>query len=156
MADRVAERVVPLKAHYRRVLLKISGEALMGPQEFGLDQDTVARIDVSKPWHERWNLDWLGDWFNSSSFRPFSMSSLQWVAWLAVAVLIGIELMLNAANLNLVAFDRFGPAQVRGQIFALLVLAIAAAEAAVALAIILTVFDSRDRIDVDEVKDLKG
>ena len=44
MADRVAERVVPLKAHYRRVLLKISGEALMGPQEFGLDQDTVARI----------------------------------------------------------------------------------------------------------------
>jgi uridylate kinase len=45
MADRQAERtVVPLKAHYRRVLLKISGEALMGPQEFGLDQETVARI----------------------------------------------------------------------------------------------------------------
>src|SRR5499426_2156708 len=45
MADRLAERtVVPLKAHYRRVLLKISGEALMGPQEFGLDQGTVARI----------------------------------------------------------------------------------------------------------------
>jgi uridylate kinase len=45
MADRLAERtVVPLKAHYRRVLLKISGEALMGPQEFGLDQETVARI----------------------------------------------------------------------------------------------------------------
>ena len=45
MADRLAERsVVPLKAHYRRVLLKISGEALMGPKEFGLDQETVARI----------------------------------------------------------------------------------------------------------------
>jgi uridylate kinase len=45
MADRLVERtVVPLKAHYRRVLLKISGEALMGPQEFGLDQETVARI----------------------------------------------------------------------------------------------------------------
>ena len=45
MADRLAERtVVPLKAQYRRVLLKISGEALMGPQEFGLDQGTVARI----------------------------------------------------------------------------------------------------------------
>jgi uridylate kinase len=45
MADRQAERtVVPLKAHYRRVLLKISGEALMGPQEFGLDQETVKRI----------------------------------------------------------------------------------------------------------------
>jgi len=45
MADRLAERtVVPLKAHYRRILLKISGEALMGPKEFGLDQETVARI----------------------------------------------------------------------------------------------------------------
>jgi NADH:ubiquinone oxidoreductase subunit K/NADH:ubiquinone oxidoreductase subunit 6 (subunit J) len=74
----------------------------------------------------------------------------------AIAILIGIELMLNAANLNLVAFDRFGPSQIRGQIFALLVLAIAAAEAAVALAIVLNVFDSRDRIDVDEVKDLEG
>jgi NADH-quinone oxidoreductase subunit K len=74
----------------------------------------------------------------------------------AVAVLIGIELMLNAANLNLVAFDRFGPGGVRGQVFALFVLAIAAAEAAVALAIVLNVFDSRDRIDVDEIQDLKG
>jgi uridylate kinase len=45
MADRLAERsVVPLKARFRRVLLKISGEALMGPREFGLDQETVARI----------------------------------------------------------------------------------------------------------------
>jgi uridylate kinase len=45
MADRLAERtVVPLTARYRRVLLKISGEALMGPQEFGLDQATVGRI----------------------------------------------------------------------------------------------------------------
>jgi NADH-quinone oxidoreductase subunit K len=74
----------------------------------------------------------------------------------AVAILIGIELMLNAANVNLVAFDRFGPARIQGQVFALLVLAIAAAEAAVALAIILNVFDARDRIDVDEIKDLKG
>jgi NADH-quinone oxidoreductase subunit K len=74
----------------------------------------------------------------------------------AVAVLIGIELMLNAANVNLVAFDRFGPGGVRGQVFTPFVLAIAAAEAAVALAIILTVFDSRDRIDVDQVTSLKG
>ncbi len=45
MADRLAERsVVPLTARYRRVLLKVSGEALMGPREFGLDQETVARI----------------------------------------------------------------------------------------------------------------
>lgn len=74
----------------------------------------------------------------------------------AVAVLIGIELMLNAANLNLVAFDRFGPLELQGHVFVLLVLAIAAAEAAVALAIILNVFDSRDRIDVDQIDTLKG
>ena len=74
----------------------------------------------------------------------------------AVAILIGIELILNAANVNLVAFDRFGGGGVEGQVFALFVLAIAAAEAAVALAIILTLFDSRDRIDVDEARSLKG
>ena len=74
----------------------------------------------------------------------------------AVAILIGIELMLNAANLNLVAFDRFGPLELQGQVFTLFVLAIAAAEAAVALAIILNVFDSRDRIDVDQIDALGG
>jgi NADH-quinone oxidoreductase subunit K len=74
----------------------------------------------------------------------------------AVAILIGIELMLNAANLNLVAFDRYGPLKLQGQVFTLFVLAIAAAEAAVALAIILNVFDTRDRIDVDQIDELKG
>lgn len=74
----------------------------------------------------------------------------------AVGILIGIELMLNAANVNLVAFDRFGPLEINGQVFALFVLAIAAAEAAVALAIILNVFDARDRIDVDQIDELKG
>ena len=74
----------------------------------------------------------------------------------AVGILIGLELVLNAANVNLVAFDRFGPAPLRGAIFALFVLAVAAAEAAVALAIILNVFDTRDEIDVDEVSSLKG
>lgn len=74
----------------------------------------------------------------------------------AVAILIGIELMLNAANINLVAFDRFGEGGVQGQVFALLVLVIAAAEAAVALAIILNVFDATDRIDVDQVDELRG
>ena len=74
----------------------------------------------------------------------------------AVAILIGIELMLNAANLNLVAFDHFGPLEINGQVFALFVLVIAAAEAAVALAIVLNVFDSRNRIDVDQVRSLKG
>ena len=74
----------------------------------------------------------------------------------AVGILIGLELILNAANLNLVAFDRFGPGHLRGTVFAIFVLAIAAAEAAVALAIILNVFDTRDEIDVDEITSLKG
>ncbi len=74
----------------------------------------------------------------------------------AVAILIGIELMLNAANVNLVAFDRFGPGTMDGQIFTLFVFVIAASEAAVALAIIINVFDSTDRIDVDEIDALKG
>ena len=74
----------------------------------------------------------------------------------AIAVLIGIELILNAANVNLVAFDRFTNHGIEGQVFTLFVLAIAAAEAAVALAIILNVFDTRDRIDVDSVDDLRG
>ena len=73
----------------------------------------------------------------------------------AVAVLIGIELMLNAANLNLVAFDRFGGG-IDGQVFTLFVLVVAAAEVAVALAIIINVFDSRDRVDVDRIDELKG
>jgi len=79
----------------------------------------------------------------------------------AIAILIGIELMLNAANINLVAFDRYvpraaGESTVGGQLFTLFVLVIAAAEAAVALAIIMNVFDSRDRIDVDQIDELKG
>jgi NADH-quinone oxidoreductase subunit K len=74
----------------------------------------------------------------------------------AVGILIGLELILNAANVNLVAFDRFGPVSLRGAVFAVFVIAVAAAEAAVALAIILNVFDSRDEIDVDEIRTLKG
>ncbi len=73
----------------------------------------------------------------------------------AVAVLVGIELMLNAANVNLVAFDRF-LGGTRGQIFTLFVLVIAAAEAAVALAIIMNVFDATDRVNVDRIDSLKG
>ena len=64
----------------------------------------------------------------------------------AIAVLMGIELMLNAVNINLIAFWRFGPniLDLEGQIFAIFVIAIAAAEAAVGLAIlILTYRNSR-------------
>lgn len=58
----------------------------------------------------------------------------------AVVVLMGIELIFNAANLNLVAFNRYDPALMQGQIFALFVMVVAAAEAAVALAIVLRVY----------------
>jgi NADH-quinone oxidoreductase subunit K len=60
----------------------------------------------------------------------------------AILVLVGIELMLNAANLNFVAFWRFGshPSEITGLLFALFAIAVAAAEAAVGLALILAVY----------------
>ena len=73
----------------------------------------------------------------------------------AIAILIGIELMLNAANLNLVAFDRYGLGGIRGQLFALFVLVIAAAEAAVALAIVLAMFRNFGTVYADAVQSLK-
>ena len=58
----------------------------------------------------------------------------------AVVVLMGIELIFNAANLNLVAFSRYDPTLMQGQMFSLFVILVAAAEAAVALAIVLRVY----------------
>ncbi|WMJ74471.1 NADH-quinone oxidoreductase subunit NuoK [Cytophagaceae bacterium ABcell3] len=59
----------------------------------------------------------------------------------AVMMLIGVELMLNAANINLIAFSRYDPVLLQGQFLTLFVMVIAAAEAAVGLAIILKVFE---------------
>ena len=59
-----------------------------------------------------------------------------------VAVLMGIELILNAANLNFLAFARFGGMNMTGHVYALLVIVLAAAEAAVALAIIINIFNN--------------
>lgn len=74
----------------------------------------------------------------------------------AIAVLMGVELMLNAANLNLVAFDRFGHhAQPLGQAFAVFVIAVAAAEVAVALALIIALYRRRANANVDDLKELK-
>ncbi len=75
-----------------------------------------------------------------------------------VAVLMGIELILNAANLNLVAFNRFGglSVQLPGQIFALLVIVMAACEAAVALAIIINLYKSFQTIHIDEAREMRG
>ncbi len=76
----------------------------------------------------------------------------------AVAVLMGIELMLNAANLNLVAFNAYSPTagvDTRGQIFALFGIAVAAAEVCVGLAIILLLFRSRSTVQMDDLDMMK-
>jgi len=66
----------------------------------------------------------------------------------AVAILMGVELMLNAANVNLVAFNRYIVVGLAGQTFALFVVVLAAAEAAVGLAIVLSIFHTFKTIDV--------
>jgi len=74
----------------------------------------------------------------------------------AVAILISIELMLNAANLNLVAFARFvDHSHISGQPFAIFVITVAAAEAAVGLAIVLCVYRNIRHINVDQINLLK-
>lgn len=74
-----------------------------------------------------------------------------------VGILLGIELMLNAVNINLVAFWRYiEPNVVAGQTFALFVIAVAAAEAAVGLAMIIAIYRSRQTVNADEVNALRG
>jgi NADH-quinone oxidoreductase subunit K len=74
----------------------------------------------------------------------------------AVGLLMGVELMLNAVNINLIAFWRYiTPSQVTGQAFAIFVLAVAAAEAAVGLALILSVYRNRQSVDLEELDLLK-
>jgi NADH-quinone oxidoreductase subunit K len=68
---------------------------------------------------------------------------------------ISIELMLNAVNLAFVAFSRFLQV-LDGQVFVFLILAVAAAEVAVGLAIIVAIFRARETVDVDEISGLKG
>ena len=72
-----------------------------------------------------------------------------------IAILMGVELILNAANINFVAFSRFGGMNIDGHIFALLVIVLAAAEAAVALAIIINIYNNMNTINVDEASTLK-
>lgn len=74
----------------------------------------------------------------------------------AVAILMAIELMLNAANINLIAFARFvDSARLLGHSFAVFVIAVAAAEAAVGLAIVLCIYRNLRNINVDEIQLLK-
>ena len=74
----------------------------------------------------------------------------------AVAILMGIELMLNAANINLVAFNKFvAPAAVSGQVFALVVITLAACEAGVGLALVMAAYRNLETIHVDEINVMK-
>jgi NADH-quinone oxidoreductase subunit K len=74
----------------------------------------------------------------------------------AVAILMGIELMLNAVNINLVAFWRYvGPEGIAGQAFAIIVFAVAASEAAVGLALILSIYRQRSTVAAEEINLLK-
>ena len=75
----------------------------------------------------------------------------------AVGILMGIELVLNAANINFVACARYVPGlALEGQVSALFVIVLAAAEAAVALAIILNFYNNHSTVDVDQADELKG
>jgi NADH-quinone oxidoreductase subunit K len=73
----------------------------------------------------------------------------------AVGVLMGVELILNGANVNFVAFNRFVTGGVGGQVFALFIIVLAAAEAAVGLAIVLALFQTSRSIDVRQVDTMR-
>jgi NADH-quinone oxidoreductase subunit K len=74
----------------------------------------------------------------------------------AVAILLGVELMLNAVNINLVAFWRYGDvASMAGQVFAIIVFAVAAAEVSVGLALVISVYRRSNTVIADELDMLK-
>lgn len=73
----------------------------------------------------------------------------------AIMVLMGLELVLNSANINFIAFARYGGMNFEGHIATLFVIVLAAAEVAVALAIFLNIYQNYKHVNVDEIKDLK-
>ncbi|MDO8490956.1 MAG: NADH-quinone oxidoreductase subunit NuoK [Dehalococcoidia bacterium] len=74
----------------------------------------------------------------------------------AIVILMCIEIMLNAVNISLVAFSRYvTPVAMTGQIFAIFVITVAAAEAALGLAIVISIYRSRDTIDVEKIDLMK-
>src|SRR5437660_348878 len=75
----------------------------------------------------------------------------------AIGVLMGVELVLNGANVNFVAFARYNATfELEGQVFALFIIVLAAAEAAIALAIVLNFYNNHMSVDVDTAEGLKG
>ncbi|HBQ20704.1 MAG: NADH-quinone oxidoreductase subunit K [Deltaproteobacteria bacterium GWA2_38_16] len=73
----------------------------------------------------------------------------------SIGILMGIELVMNACGINFVAFSKYIASDFSGQIFALFIFVIAAAEVVVALAIVLRIYQNKATIDIEEVKDLK-
>jgi NADH-quinone oxidoreductase subunit K len=73
----------------------------------------------------------------------------------AILVLMGIELILNSANINFIAFSRYGGINIDGQMAAIFVIVLAAAEAAVALAIVLNIYKNFQTVNVDEINKMK-
>lgn len=73
----------------------------------------------------------------------------------AIMVLMGLELILNSANINFISFSRFGGLNFEGHIAAIFVIVLAAAEVAVALAIFLNIYQNYKHINVDEITELK-
>jgi NADH-quinone oxidoreductase subunit K len=73
----------------------------------------------------------------------------------AIMVLMGLELVLNSANINFIAFSKFGGMNLEGHVAAIFVIILAACEAAVALAIILNIYHNFHHINIDEVDKLK-
>jgi NADH-quinone oxidoreductase subunit K len=73
----------------------------------------------------------------------------------AVMILMGVELILNSANINFIAFSRYGNFGLNGQVIALFVIVLAAAEAAIALAIVLNIYKTFANVNVDEIDHLK-
>jgi NADH-quinone oxidoreductase subunit K len=74
----------------------------------------------------------------------------------AIGVLMGVELMLNAANINYLAFARYSSGAYDGQIFAIFVIMLAAAEAAIGLAIVLGIYQTFQSIDLEATETLRG
>ena len=75
----------------------------------------------------------------------------------AMRLVFSVEVLVNAANINFVAFSYYSPTfRVEGQVFALFVIVMAAAEAAIALAIVLNFYNNHMTVDVDTAEELKG
>ena len=73
----------------------------------------------------------------------------------AILVLMGLELVLNSANINFIAFSKFGGLNIEGHLAVMFVIILAAAEVAVALAIVLNIYQNYGHIDVDDINELK-